>query len=169
MSGDDDVILGQPFLQSRNPIIDWQQRKMTLRKQHRNQENVVVQHCMINALRDIDGTSQPDDMTKEHKYDVHRHRQLEQVVLIKDGKRDLTIDDNVLTSVTWTWSALNRCRRRMQAANDSFHHIQHTLGQCYALNVGMCADPPGLLDEAMANVSDDFVADDFNSDHLLSA
>ena len=36
------IILGQDFLKSRNPIIDWQERTMTLRKRHRYNAQAAV-------------------------------------------------------------------------------------------------------------------------------
>ena len=61
LKGEHEIILGQDFLQARNPIIDWRERTMVLRKRHK-----------CSGENDVDSVNYVDSVTLLHSGDIIR-------------------------------------------------------------------------------------------------
>ena len=61
LQGQHHIILGQPFLKSRNPDIDWKTGTMTLRKKHRSHDVIVDSITSIEAKRCVPSAPKLDD------------------------------------------------------------------------------------------------------------
>ena len=87
-----DAILGQPFLRSRNPKIDWVKRTMELQKLHNKGDEIAYQDCSLQALQsDLSYAVIPDRPLR--KYDEVYQTKLAAVLNIlgsDDGKRAFT-------------------------------------------------------------------------------
>ena len=127
-----DAILGQPFLCSRNPKIDWRQRTMKLQKQHTHGVNMIQQECFISALP-VDRSYAVIPSRPLHQYDKDYHSRLALALDIIDaGKHGYDIKASEIESVNnmqFTRSAIQRCRRRQR--NDIQEHAHHDIKLAY--------------------------------------